>query len=167
MAWPPHRYTRRSDGKVRASRHRKYAACARAAATTIASVAVRCVRCVGAALASRAETAASVTGPTSSDSVSGVRALRRFTVRAVLPEQLAPLAELVNNLRWSWHGETRDLFAQIDPDVWEQEGGDPTRLLGAVPSERLEALARDRRFLRHLSDAAEDLRDYVTGPRWY
>ena len=34
--------------------------------------------------------------------VSGVRAIRRFTVRTVLPENLAPLEELAINLRWSW-----------------------------------------------------------------
>jgi starch phosphorylase len=96
-----------------------------------------------------------------------VKALRRFTVRAVLPEPLQPLAELVDNLRWSWHPETRDLFEEIDPEIWAQQGGDPTRLLGAVPSERLEALARDRRFLRHLSDSVDDLRDYLAGARWY
>jgi starch phosphorylase len=96
-----------------------------------------------------------------------VRALRRFTVRAVLPEPLAPLAELVKNLRWSWHPETRDLFAEIDADVWEQVDGDPGRLLGAVPAERLEALSKDRKFLRHLSDAVDDLQEYLSGERWY
>src|SRR3954467_15801496 len=96
-----------------------------------------------------------------------VKALRRFTVRAVLPEPLQPLAELVDNLRWSWHPETRDLFEQIDPEIWAAQGGDPTRLLGAVPAERLDALAKDRRFLRHLSDASDDLREYLTGRRWY
>ncbi|MFL6241007.1 MAG: alpha-glucan family phosphorylase [Actinomycetes bacterium] len=96
-----------------------------------------------------------------------MKALRRFTVRAVLPEPLQPLAELVDNLRWSWHPETRDLFEEIDPEIWAAQGGDPTRLLGAVPGDRLEALARDRRFLRHLSDATDDLREYMAGARWY
>src|SRR5262249_31234123 len=31
----------------------------------------------------------------------------------------------------------------------------------------LRALARDKRFGRRLSDAAEDLEEYLTGPRWY
>ena len=39
-----------------------------------------------------------------------MRALRRFTVRASLPDELMPLSQLVTNLRWSWHAETRDLF---------------------------------------------------------
>ncbi|WP_174412602.1 DUF3417 domain-containing protein, partial [Nocardia tenerifensis] len=40
-----------------------------------------------------------------------MKALRRFTVRAHLPERLAALGELATNLRWSWHPPTQDLFA--------------------------------------------------------
>ncbi|MHB8340486.1 MAG: alpha-glucan family phosphorylase [Mycobacteriales bacterium] len=96
-----------------------------------------------------------------------MRALRRFTVRTRLPEPLAPLGELVLNLRWSWHPETMDLFASVDPDRWEIVRHDPVWLLGSVGAQRLEALARDRRFLRRLSDASEELAEYLTGRRWY
>ncbi|MGI8698905.1 MAG: alpha-glucan family phosphorylase [Mycobacteriales bacterium] len=96
-----------------------------------------------------------------------MKALRRFTVRAVLPEPLEPLAELVMNLRWSWHPESIDLFESVDPDTWASCGHDPVRLLGEVSTERMDALARDRRFLRRLSDAADDLAEYLSGDRWY
>lgn len=77
-----------------------------------------------------------------------MKAIRRFTVRTVLPEQLQPLHELALNLRWSWHPETRELFRSVEPGVWEAVGEDPVRLLGEVPAARLAALATDRRFLR-------------------
>ncbi|MDH6128031.1 alpha-glucan family phosphorylase [Kitasatospora sp. GP82] len=96
-----------------------------------------------------------------------MKAIRRFTVRTVLPEQLQPLHELALNLRWSWHPETRELFRSVDPEVWAAVGEDPVRLLGEVPATRLAALAADRRFLRRLGDLHDDLRDYLTGPRWY
>jgi starch phosphorylase len=96
-----------------------------------------------------------------------VKAIRRFTVRTVLPAELQQLEELVLNLRWSWHHETLDLFRSVDPELWEAVGHDPVRLLGEVSSERLAALAADRRFLRRLAAAAEELRDYLTAPRWY
>ena len=54
-----------------------------------------------------------------------VRAIRRFTVRPVLPEALQPLAELAGNLRWSWHPETQDLFESVDPAAWQAAGHDP------------------------------------------
>ncbi|MGI5273821.1 alpha-glucan family phosphorylase [Nonomuraea sp. CA-218870] len=96
-----------------------------------------------------------------------MRAIRRFTVRTVLPAELAALGELVHNLRWSWHPETLDLFAEVDPVLWEQVGHDPVALLGAVGPDRLAELAADRRFRRRLADAADDLREYMTAPRWY
>ena len=88
-------------------------------------------------------------------------------MRASLPPELVALSDLVMNLRWSWHQETRDLFASVDPELWRDCGGDPVRLLGAVSPARLGALSRDKRFLRRLSDAADDLADYLSQPRWY
>ncbi|GAA1410902.1 glycosyltransferase family 1 protein [Kitasatospora putterlickiae] len=105
--------------------------------------------------------------PSAEATLHAVKAIRRFTVRTVLPEQLQPLHELALNLRWSWHPETRDLFRSVDPDVWAATGEDPVRLLGEVPAARLAALAADRRFLRRLGDLADDLREYLAGPRWY
>ncbi|MEV6183069.1 glycosyltransferase family 1 protein [Streptomyces sp. NPDC052016] len=96
-----------------------------------------------------------------------MKAIRRFTVRPLLPEPLRPLSDLARNLRWSWHAETRDLFQSVDPERWAVSAGDPIRLLGSVRPARLAELAEDRRFLRRLSAAADDLHDYVTGDRWY
>ena len=96
-----------------------------------------------------------------------MRAIRRFTIHPVLPEPLAPLRELMLNLRWSWHSDTLGLFAAIDPDGWQRTGQDPAALLAEAPQERLAGLAADRRFLRRLGDATDELRDYLSGPRWY
>jgi glycogen phosphorylase len=96
-----------------------------------------------------------------------VRAIRRFTINPVLPEQLAPLRGLMLNLRWSWHAETREVFAAIDPAAWESADREPVALLAQVSQDRLVKLATDRKFLRRLGDAADDLRDYLAGPRWY
>jgi len=96
-----------------------------------------------------------------------VRAIRRFTINPVLPEPLAPLRALMLNLRWSWHAETREVFAAIDPAAWERADREPVALLAEVPQDRLARLATDRKFLRRLGDAADELRDYLAGPRWY
>lgn len=85
----------------------------------------------------------------------------------MLPEPLEPLGELVSNLRWSWHRRTQDVFAAVDPGLWEQVGRDPIRLLGEVPSERLAKLAADEVFLARVREAHDDLRRYLTDDRWY
>ena len=96
-----------------------------------------------------------------------MRAIRRFTVQPVLPEALSALGELAGNLRWSWHPETQDVFAAVDPVAWENVGHDPVKLLGAVGSERLEELAGDRDFLARLEAARLDLASYLSEDRWY
>jgi glycogen phosphorylase len=96
-----------------------------------------------------------------------VRAIRRFTIHPVLPEGLDSLLSLMLNLRWSWHAGTRELFASIDPPSRELAEQDPVTLLSRVPQERLARLAADPEFLRRLAAASDDLRDYLTGPRWY
>ncbi|MEU8523893.1 alpha-glucan family phosphorylase [Streptomyces sp. NPDC048577] len=99
-----------------------------------------------------------------------MKAIRRFTVRPVLPDTLRPLSDLARNLRWSWHEPTRELFAAVDPGNPPGRRGedlDPVRLLGAVSATRLAALAADQDFLARLRAAAEDLHQYLHAPRWY
>jgi glycogen phosphorylase len=96
-----------------------------------------------------------------------VRAIRRFTVRPVLPEPLIRLGDLASNLRWSWHPETQDVFAAIDPEAWASSGHDPVKLLGAVSPARLAELSADKRFLKTLEIVAADLDGYLTEDRWF
>ncbi len=96
-----------------------------------------------------------------------MKAIRRFTVRTVLPEPLAPLEELATNLRWSWNLPARRLFEEISPELWESSGHDPIALLGAVEPERLSELAGDSSFVDRANELLADLRTYLTEPRWY
>ncbi len=96
-----------------------------------------------------------------------MKAIRRFTVRATLPEPLSPLRELMMNLRWSWDAPTRELFALIDPAGRPDAGRDPIALLGEVPPEHLTELAGEPGYLRQMQEAADRLGDYLAGPRWY
>ena len=96
-----------------------------------------------------------------------MRAIRRFSVRTVLPEPLEPLGILASNLRWSWHPPTRDLFAELDPKRWAKVRHDPVALLGAHSSDELDALAADPAFVARVQAAADDLAAYCDEPRWY
>ena len=96
-----------------------------------------------------------------------MKALRSFTVRPRLPEALAPLDRLASNLRWSWDRPTRELFAGIDPHVWDDGGHDPRRVLAEVAPERLDDLASDPAFLERLSATTASLDAYESLPRWF
>ncbi|MFD4368059.1 alpha-glucan family phosphorylase [Rhodococcus sp. NPDC058521] len=96
-----------------------------------------------------------------------MKALRRFTVRAHLPERLEALGPLSTNLRWSWHTPTQELFERLDADLWRRVRADPVRMLGEVAPARLDELAGDAEFLAELDVAEADLKDYLTRPSWY
>ncbi|WP_152188106.1 alpha-glucan family phosphorylase [Georgenia satyanarayanai] len=96
-----------------------------------------------------------------------MRAIRRFTVRTVLPEPLAPLDTLAQNLRFSWHEPTRALFESLDPERWQALHGDPIELLGELGKARLEELARDEALVARVHELDADLREYLEQPRWY
>ncbi|MEY2850026.1 MAG: hypothetical protein RI885_2693 [Actinomycetota bacterium] len=96
-----------------------------------------------------------------------MKAIRRFTVRTVLPESLSGLEELATNLRWSWHEPTRQLFARLSPELWERSGHDPIGLLGEIEPTRLAELAADTDFVRAVDAERDGLHAYLTEPRWY
>ncbi|GLB68767.1 alpha-1,4 glucan phosphorylase [Arthrobacter mangrovi] len=98
--------------------------------------------------------------------VGRVKAIRRFTVRTVLPERIQPLARLASNLRWSWHRPTQQLFERLDPKLWRQSH-DPVALLGSFSREQLQALAADEDLVARVREVSQDLDRYLTGSRWY
>ncbi len=68
-----------------------------------------------------------------------------------LPQSLARLGELSQNLWWSWTPEGRRLFESIDPTLWYLTHHNPVKLLADVRSERLTQLAQDPTFIRQYS----------------
>lgn len=96
-----------------------------------------------------------------------MKAIRRFTVRSVLPENLKPLAGLSQNLRWSWHRKTRDFFASLDPAVWDEVGHDPVAFLGSVSTEKLAELSANPDIVHQAEELERELNDYLNKPLWY
>ena len=96
-----------------------------------------------------------------------MKALRSFTVRTRLPEPLAPLGALAQNLRWSWDERTRDLFRWVDAGMWEETGHDPVGLLARVRPERFSQLAGDPAFMSFLGEVHDELIRYLERPRWF
>ncbi|MCI6584082.1 MAG: alpha-glucan family phosphorylase [Mobiluncus sp.] len=96
-----------------------------------------------------------------------MKAIRRFTVRSVLPDNLKPLANLAQNLRWSWHRPTRDFFASLDPQVWDEVGHDPVAFLGSVSTEKLAELSANPDIVNQAQELDRGLSDYLSKPLWF
>ncbi len=92
----------------------------------------------------------------------------RFTVVPRLPAELAPLWEIAYNLWWSWNDEARDLFRDLDPDLWQRVGHAPVRLLRKISGERLLAAASDPAFVARVLAVREDFNRYMNREsRWF
>src|SRR3954465_11860050 len=96
-----------------------------------------------------------------------MKAIRRFTVRTVLPPSIAPLARLAGNLRWAWHRPTQQLFESLDPAAWHTLHEDPVALLGSFTREQLQNLAADAELVRRVRELDADLDRYLGEDRWY
>lgn len=71
------------------------------------------------------------------------------------------------NLRWSWHDATRDLFAGIDQQAWEEVQADPVAMLSRLSPQKLQGLAADEAFVARVDAAKAELDAYLSEPRWY
>lgn len=82
----------------------------------------------------------------------------RFTleVQPRLPEALARLEELANNLLYSWDRRVRGLFYRLDRELWERSGHNPKVFLRRIAQQTLDDAVRDRGYM-------EDYRRAVTG----
>ena len=91
-----------------------------------------------------------------------MKAIYIFNVLARLPERIKSLEKLANNLWFSWHHDTGNLFRRMDAELWESSKNNPVYMLGAISQERLEALAGDAGFLAQTDRLCEKLEKYLS-----
>ncbi|MFC1939461.1 alpha-glucan family phosphorylase [Chloroflexota bacterium] len=91
-----------------------------------------------------------------------------MTTEVTLPERICRLAELANNLWWSWHPEGRALFRMLDYPLWKMGGHNPVQQLYEIGPRKLEAATGDSTFLS-LYDAAIAAfdKEMTDGDSWY
>jgi starch phosphorylase len=64
-----------------------------------------------------------------------------------IPERIRALAEISQNLWWSWQLDARELFHRIDHYLWENTRHNAVQFLRQVAPERLDKAAQDPVFL--------------------
>ncbi|MDZ7748820.1 MAG: alpha-glucan family phosphorylase [Halofilum sp. (in: g-proteobacteria)] len=68
-------------------------------------------------------------------------------VQPVVPDALARLHELADNLTYSWDRRIRGLFRRIDSGLWDHSDHNPKVFLRRVTQERLDELVADSDFM--------------------
>jgi starch phosphorylase len=76
-----------------------------------------------------------------------------------LPERLAGLEELAENLWWSWNPGARMLFKTLDRQAWKESGHNPAKMLREFPRELLEKAAAG--YLRRYDAVLDVFHSYM------
>ena len=87
--------------------------------------------------------------------------LRSFTVVTELPQALARLRDLANNLWWVWHRDTQELFEWMDSDKWRECGHNPVLFLDTMDRARLNHLSGDIEFMGRFTNVMERFDAYM------
>lgn len=78
-----------------------------------------------------------------------------------IPPRIVRLRELAYNLWWAWHPEAQELYAQIDPDLWELVYHNPVRFLREVRQRRLDHAANNPSYLSLYDAVFASFDDYM------
>jgi alpha-glucan phosphorylase-like protein len=87
--------------------------------------------------------------------------LKRIYIEPKLPDGLAPLAELSQNLWWSWNHDAIDLFKSIDLQKFEALNFNPVALLDELGIEKAQELLANKDFTAKLKRIHAEFRDYM------
>jgi starch phosphorylase len=82
-------------------------------------------------------------------------------------ECMVRLHDLALNLRWAWDRETRALFREISPRLWDQTEDNPWLMLRVTARNRLQALAWDDRFYARVQHLHAELQRYMAERAWF
>ncbi len=89
---------------------------------------------------------------------------RDITVKAELPARLKPLDELARNLWWVWNSKAKNLFRELNPDLWRATGENPVMVLQRLSSDRLEEILHDEALLTRIDEVYTAFKDYMAQP---
>ena len=78
-----------------------------------------------------------------------------------LPERLAGLEALAENLWCSWNSGARMLFKTLDRQTWKESGHNPDKMLREFPRELLEKAGADADYLRRYDAVLDMFHNYM------
>jgi glycogen phosphorylase len=78
-----------------------------------------------------------------------------------LPDRIAGLGELSENLWWSWNPAARMLFKSLDRQAWKESVHNPDKMLKELPKKILERAATDENYLRNFDVVISQFEKYM------
>ncbi|UCD64480.1 MAG: alpha-glucan family phosphorylase [Candidatus Zixiibacteriota bacterium] len=93
--------------------------------------------------------------------------VKQFLVLPKLPERIAPIQEMGQNLWYSWNWEIVRLFIRLNPEMWEECAQNPVEMLSRLPQETLERASQDDGFLASMDRIYEKFKAYLNSKKWF
>ena len=85
---------------------------------------------------------------------------RSVIVQSTFPKNLQELSTLANNLWWTWNYEAKELFQEIDEELW-QKTQNPIAVLKGISVERLNQLEKDQSFISRYNAVLKKYNAYM------
>ena len=86
---------------------------------------------------------------------------KELIVKSSLPEELKCLDEIAHNLWWVWNYEARDLFRDLDPQLYHDVKHNPVMLLEHLSFERKNEIMKDKALMKRIKDVYKLFRKYI------
>lgn len=98
-----------------------------------------------------------------------IQLIGKLSVAPKIPESIARLSELAYNLWWSWEPDAQQLYARLDPALWEAVTHNPVKLLQRISQSKLDQAAEDGNFLDAYHRVLADFDAYMEpeAQTWY
>ena len=86
---------------------------------------------------------------------------KELTVKSSLPEELKCLDEIAHNMWWVWNYEARDLFRDLDPELYHEVKHNPVMLLERLSFARKEQIVKDKALMKRIKSVYTLFRKYI------
>ena len=84
-----------------------------------------------------------------------------LTVKATLPKELKCLDEIAHNMWWVWNYEARDLFRDLDAELYHDVNHNPVMLLERLTYARKEEILKDKALMKRVKEVYGKFRKYM------
>ena len=92
---------------------------------------------------------------------SSVPQWKQTTIKSSLPKELKCLDEIAHNMWWVWNFEARDLFRDLDPEIYHDVRHNPVLLLERLTFERKAKIVQDKPLMKRIQNVYKLFREYM------
>ncbi len=86
---------------------------------------------------------------------------KQLVVEVKVPDQLRHLHKIAKNLWWTWNYDAEEMFAFINPELWQKSQKNPNLLLDLLAVEDYERVLDDKEFMANYKKVVANFEAYM------